>query len=249
MNFSDIGPVAESPDRNLRDLTALLNNAHIRMPIVLVGWSAGGMLARWYANLHPDAVAAIVTEDGSDFDFWDAPDESAWLPHALELLAKCKQLADSGVFATDEAAFTECSGYGNPLTLFPTLRRTLDANLHNPAHYSQWFNELEQEPKAADELRRSRRFYGAMPLRVIVAGDHFQPADASSLRPAAADIAFVQHAYQIAELSSESELIVAPHTSHAIHYDRPDFVLNVILSTVGRLCVIRPGVCDPHARP
>jgi pimeloyl-ACP methyl ester carboxylesterase len=232
MNFSDIGPTDRTPDQDLRDLTALLKNAKIPFPVVLVGWSAGGMLARGYANTLPENVAAIVTVDGSDFDYWDSPDESAWLPHALELFAKCRQQAASGTFETDAQAFKECSGYGNPLSIFPELHKTLERDLHNPAHYAQWLNELEHEPNWAAALRRSRRSYGSMPLIVLLAGDHFKPNPKFEQRPAPADVSFIEHSYQILALSNDSEMIVVPDTSHAIHYDRPDFVADVISKTI-----------------
>jgi pimeloyl-ACP methyl ester carboxylesterase len=209
-----------------------LKNAHIALPVMLVGWSAGGMLARGYTNASPDNVAAIITEDGSDFDYWDSPDESAWLPHALELFRKCQQQAVSGVFETDPQAFKECSGYGNPLTIFPDLRHTLERDLHNPAHYTQWLGELEHESDWAVQLRQSRRTYGAKPLVVLLAGDHFRPNEKFGQRPAPADLSFIEHSYQILALSSDSEMIVVPEASHAVHYDRPDFVLQVITRTV-----------------
>ena len=236
MNFSDIGPVERSNDQDLRDLTALLSNAKVQFPVVLVGWSAGGMLARGYANVLPDNVAAIITIDGSDFDYWDSPDESAWLPHALELFRKCQRLADSGAFEADQSAFKECSGYGNPLSLFPTLRETLAPSLHDPAHYSQWLHDLEHQPEWAAALRQSRRSYGMKPLVVMVAGDHFRPnPDQSGPRPAPADVSFIQHSYQILALARDSQLIVVPDTSHAIHFDRPDFVSEVITDTVKKI--------------
>jgi pimeloyl-ACP methyl ester carboxylesterase len=235
MNFSDIGPIDGNPGQDLRDLTALLKNANIAFPVVLVGWSAGGMLARGYTNALPDNVAAIVTVDGSDFDYWDSPDESAWLPHALELFRNCQQQAVSGVFETDPKAFKECSGYGNPLTIFPELHRSLEHDLHNPAHYTQWLNELEHESDWAAELRQSRRSYGQKPLVVLVAGDHFRPNPKFEQRPAPADISFVVHSYQILSLSNDSKMIVMPDTSHAIHYDRPDFVTDVIMNTVTKV--------------
>ena len=190
------------------------------------------MLARGYTNALPDNVAAIVTVDGSDFDYWDSPDESAWLPHALEIFRSCQRQAVSGAFETDPQAFKECSGYGNPLTIFPEMHRTLERDLHNPAHYSQWLNDLEHESDWAAQLRQSRRSYGQKPLVVLVAGDHFRPNPKFEQRPSPADISFVVHSYQILSLSNNSEMIVMPETSHAIHYDRPDFATEVITNTV-----------------
>jgi pimeloyl-ACP methyl ester carboxylesterase len=47
------------------DLRALLHNAGIPAPYVLVGNSLGGMDARLYAHRHPEEVARLVLVDGS----------------------------------------------------------------------------------------------------------------------------------------------------------------------------------------
>jgi pimeloyl-ACP methyl ester carboxylesterase len=50
------------------DLRALLHNAGIPAPYVLVGNSLGGMNARLYAYRHPEEVAGLVLVDGSHQD-------------------------------------------------------------------------------------------------------------------------------------------------------------------------------------
>lgn len=50
------------------DLRALLHNASIPAPYVLVGNSVGGMNARLYAYQHPEEVAGLVLVDGSHQD-------------------------------------------------------------------------------------------------------------------------------------------------------------------------------------
>jgi pimeloyl-ACP methyl ester carboxylesterase len=50
------------------DLRALLHNAGIPPPYVLVGNSLGGMNARLYAHRHPEEVAGLVLVDGSHQD-------------------------------------------------------------------------------------------------------------------------------------------------------------------------------------
>ncbi|HEX4241290.1 MAG TPA: alpha/beta hydrolase [Steroidobacteraceae bacterium] len=224
MNFSDVGPVRPTPDQDFRDLAALLERASVSPPYVLVGWSAGGMLARWYADRHPDEVVGLVTVDGSDFDFWESPEETTWLAPALEAFRRCADAARKGLLDSDRALFDKCSGYGNPLPHMPELRRALEPSLHNPDLYARWLHELENVSEGAATLRGLRRSFGALPMRVIVAGSH--------MGNAAADAAFVQHSFQIASLSTGSRMIVLPGTTHAIHLDRPDDVNDIIEEVV-----------------
>jgi pimeloyl-ACP methyl ester carboxylesterase len=51
-----------------RDLQALLGNAHIGGPYILVGWSMGGMLVRVFADEHPGDVVGIVLVDSAHPD-------------------------------------------------------------------------------------------------------------------------------------------------------------------------------------
>ena len=47
------------------ELFELLETIDLRLPLVLVGWSAGGIYIREFAHLHPEMVAGIVLIDSS----------------------------------------------------------------------------------------------------------------------------------------------------------------------------------------
>jgi pimeloyl-ACP methyl ester carboxylesterase len=55
------------PDRSIENITAELHTVlaklHVDEPVILVGHSAGGLYARYYANTHPDEVSAIIGID------------------------------------------------------------------------------------------------------------------------------------------------------------------------------------------
>ena len=65
---SDPAPTPRTCADMVADLRALLHNASIPAPYVLVGNSLGGMNARLYAYQHPDEVAGLVLVDGSHQD-------------------------------------------------------------------------------------------------------------------------------------------------------------------------------------
>jgi pimeloyl-ACP methyl ester carboxylesterase len=54
--------VAEMAD----DLEALIDAAECATPVVIVGWSSGGMVAEMFAVRHPDKVAGLVLLDPSE---------------------------------------------------------------------------------------------------------------------------------------------------------------------------------------
>lgn len=74
-----------------RDLQALLENAHIGGPYILVGWSMGGLLVRIFADRHPEDVVGVVLLDSAHPDMGDRllaclPPESADEPENIQFL-------------------------------------------------------------------------------------------------------------------------------------------------------------------
>jgi pimeloyl-ACP methyl ester carboxylesterase len=65
---SDPAPTPRTCADMVADLQALLRNAGIPAPYVLVGNSLGGMNARLYAYQHPEEVVGLVLVDGSHQD-------------------------------------------------------------------------------------------------------------------------------------------------------------------------------------
>jgi pimeloyl-ACP methyl ester carboxylesterase len=67
---SDPVPQPRTAQEMMADLHALLGAADIPGPYVLVGHSAGGMIARLYASTYPDDVVGMVLLDTTHEDVW-----------------------------------------------------------------------------------------------------------------------------------------------------------------------------------
>ena len=65
---SDPGPEPRNMDAEVADLHALLARADISAPVVFVGHSLGGILARLYVHKYPDSVAGVLLVDPTDED-------------------------------------------------------------------------------------------------------------------------------------------------------------------------------------
>jgi pimeloyl-ACP methyl ester carboxylesterase len=65
---SDAGPAPRTMDAEVTDLRALLERLKITEPIVFVGQSLGGILARLYVQKHPNSVAGVILVDPTDED-------------------------------------------------------------------------------------------------------------------------------------------------------------------------------------
>jgi pimeloyl-ACP methyl ester carboxylesterase len=61
--YSDL----DVPDRTIENITSELHEVlaklHVDEPVILVGHSAGGLYARYYANAYPDEVSAVIGID------------------------------------------------------------------------------------------------------------------------------------------------------------------------------------------
>jgi len=85
---SDSGPRPRTSQQIVKEFDALLKNANVPGPYVLVGHSFGGANMRLYASQHPEAVVGLVLVDATQedqiarFSAIMAPDEKAeWLNH------------------------------------------------------------------------------------------------------------------------------------------------------------------------
>src|SRR5690606_12620891 len=65
LGWSDPAPGARTHHDMVEDLRRLVAARGVQGPIVLVGHSMGGLLARLYARQHPASVAAVVLVDAS----------------------------------------------------------------------------------------------------------------------------------------------------------------------------------------
>lgn len=65
MGWSDVGPRPRTSRQIVKELHALLNNAGIKKPYVLVGHSFGGFNMLLYAHQYPHEVAGLVLVDAS----------------------------------------------------------------------------------------------------------------------------------------------------------------------------------------
>lgn len=77
----------------VNDLHALLSNANIPKPYILVGHSLGGFHVRLYADQYPDDVVGMILEDASHPDQFERtlallPAETSDEPESLKLLRR-----------------------------------------------------------------------------------------------------------------------------------------------------------------
>jgi pimeloyl-ACP methyl ester carboxylesterase len=95
---SEADDAPPTPQRIANQLHALLQNAGIKPPYVLVGHSIGGPYVRMFAGLYPSEVAGLVYVDPSDFTQTRADQLAIW----TELGA-----GEAGMIATEKAQWQQ----------------------------------------------------------------------------------------------------------------------------------------------
>jgi len=82
---SDPAPQPTTAAAATADLHALLRRAGVRAPLVIVGHSAGGTVARLYASTYPDEVRGMVLVDALGEGLQDAQTTAQWPTQRLLL--------------------------------------------------------------------------------------------------------------------------------------------------------------------
>lgn len=216
MGWSEPGPLPRTPQRNADELYRLLTAGGVEGPYILVGHSLAGKNARLFAAAHPADVAGMVLVDARSerLDIGAGADEVAGFKSALEQQAMLYTAARRlGVVRLWGASLAGApllpSDTAREIALFDTLPNAVAAGL------------AEGEERAHDDAVLAASTLGDLPLVVVAAGDNMRKNPAW---PAA------QNA--LAALSTRGRLVVAGHSSHAVHIDQPNVVIDAVLSVL-----------------
>jgi pimeloyl-ACP methyl ester carboxylesterase len=216
-------PTRRSAQDSVHDLEAILDQAGVAGPLVLVGHSWGGALVRLHAARHPDRVAAVVLVDAT---------------HEGIVMMRRRRMSPLGAFGMTIAARRARSG---------KLRASLDA-FEGPLGEVLSAVPLEYREVAVEELCRvrtweqARRDFPAVPrlLRelhalplpplqvpvVAVVGGRGEGKEAKSR-------AIVRAAYeQWLPTQPQGRLVIAPNSGHLVPQQDEDLLVEVIADLV-----------------
>jgi pimeloyl-ACP methyl ester carboxylesterase len=184
------------------ELHALLANAEVVGPYVLVGHSYGGLYTRMYAGRYSDEVAGVVLIDSSHPEqFTRSPEGRAMYTQARRLGAVLPLFTRLGVI--------RLSNYfpAHP-DLPPQQRAQVEAFNSSTRHLVTTTEEFRATPETAAQVRGTNSL-GDKPLAVISAGE--QPPS------------WLEMQEELATLSSDSSHRVVEGATHAsLLYGRRD---------------------------
>jgi pimeloyl-ACP methyl ester carboxylesterase len=214
MGYSDAGPTPRTSRRIAGELAELVKRSETHLPVVLVGWSYGGLFVRAYASEHESEVAGLLLVDASHED------------QAIKLAAagfpSYVPVADR--FAPSAAALGLLRLLGRPSGLraeaFPEpVRRFVQATEYRPSSYQAEYDEESQENEIFDEVRALRRPL-SVPIVVLSAGRSPIPDVTTALQR------------DLLRLSNRSCQMIAVNSDHRIPYQAPDTVVRAVRVTI-----------------
>jgi pimeloyl-ACP methyl ester carboxylesterase len=215
------------------DLDAMLTAAHVPAPYVLVGHSLGSYHVRQFANTRLDKVAGIVLVDPSG-DNQDAR-FTAVMP---DVMAKVDKMQAAGVEAgCAEKLRAKLVRRDDPLA------KTCEGNDAEAFEAGQ--SEIDAMTKTSlDELTKSKRSYGALPLIVLTRGDYKagMPPFATATDIENMKRVWIAMHQEMTKLSTVGENRTVPKAGHGIQRDQPQAVIQAVNDVVAK---VRAGAAKP----
>jgi len=242
LGWSDLGRTPLDAARFVADLHALIERAEVPRPVVLVGHSFGGLVARLYAAAHPEDVAGIV--------FVDPAQPAEFHP----LLPEQRRRIEIGARLARRGAWAARLGIARLVALLVTLgargtaRDTVAAVSGGilRGHSDQIIAPLHRIPP---ELRPALRAMWTQPRFFESLAAHIACVPAAAQRAAAQPPRFddkpvvvisperitefkLQENRALAQMSSRGQHVVAMGSGHWVQLDAPEVVAGAVQAVV-----------------
>ena len=234
LGWSDPSPKPRRADVMAEELHALLKNANIEAPFILVGHSLGGVVARQFAAKYPNEVAGLVMVDSAhEQQVKHFPEALVKMVNSMKgMMGVMKLMSKLGIFAL-KPDLVQIGDNGN-------LAKGLVANMQGVMASSNSHAEAmiaESESVFAAETQPISTL-GNLPLTVIRHGQLDENAVPPSLGQQVRDdyeAAWQTLQAEIMSLSTQGRLIVAERSGHNIMFDQPEIIIESILEMVGKI--------------
>jgi pimeloyl-ACP methyl ester carboxylesterase len=214
LGYSDASPRSRSSEVFAEELHALLKQAGIAPPYILVGHSMGGYDVRLFASMYRSEVAGMVLVDSSH------PEQQKRFPPALNDL--------DGTWLREQEFMEFAMPFGIPRLLGfcgnDAQASAADCNFHS---MREGVAELKSISVSAAQAARTG-FLGDIPLAVLTQDpDHPEPDLPEDLVEPTGK-AWQQMQNELARLSRRSTHVIAKNSGHYIQLDRPDLVIAAV---------------------
>jgi pimeloyl-ACP methyl ester carboxylesterase len=237
LGWSELSPKSRTAHNIVEELHTLLTKAGIEGPYVLVGQSMGGLHMRLYAHEYTDEIVGMVlidaTPDERDSRFPEAYVQA--LEHEakkeVRLLHLAKLLNTIGLLALFDW-YPDQYLPGLPQATRETYKGVI---LSDTKYFEGAADEVTSHAESRAQVQAAQIItLGDIPLVVLTRGAS-ATSDTSDL-PAEAvqqrESIWREMQAELAALSTSGKLIIAEQSSHNIHHDQPELVIDAIRQVV-----------------
>lgn len=210
MGWSEPGPNPRTYMKATEELHTLLGNAGETGSFVLVGHSSGAHTVRFFVQEYPDEVAGIVLEDAA---YEKILTQEALAP-GVKMMKDASFSAKLGYYRINEGELAPFVGMDVPSEMKPYMHV-----IYNSKTFAATAGELEVLHVTAQALE-STKYDGAwrdIPAVVLTADTEMGQV-----------MGLHEHHRQLASLSTRGEQVFV-NSSHAIHTEQPDVVVQAVL--------------------
>ncbi|MCI0348227.1 MAG: alpha/beta hydrolase [Acidobacteriales bacterium] len=246
--WSGSSPGPRTPHVLARELHAMLTNANLQSPYVLVGHSFGGLIVRAFAAQFPGDTAGLVLVDALSHREWLQPTDQqkrmlqggvlfsriGVVLAAFGVVRLCLALLAGGSRKAPQAVL---KGFGKGATALVTrivgevtklpreVLPAIRAHWSRPKSFATMARYLAALPASSAEFSDARPLPD-VPLIVLSAQCAGQPLEAQK---------------ELASLSSQGEHRMIPDCGHWVHLDRPDAVIQAVKEVLERVRIGDPS--------
>jgi pimeloyl-ACP methyl ester carboxylesterase len=221
LGYSDSSPFPRTSREIADELHALLHNAEVPPPYILVGHSMGGFNVRLYAGLYRGEVAGMVLVDSSH------PEQLKRLPPAV------LDIEASGVRQQEFLEFTMPFGIPRLLGFCDSDQgvRAAECNFHSAR---EAVAELKSVSESAAQIAATGPF-GDLPLAVLSSDPDRPRPDLPEDLVMPTNEAWQQMQDELSHLSTKGIRVVAKGSGHYIQIDRPAVVIEAVHNIVDQV--------------
>lgn len=241
LGWSEAVPGPRDSAHVAEQLHALLTQAGIHGPLVLMGHSAGGLYIRTYAKRFPTDIAGLVFVDATTpSGFRKLPASMAALDyHSSAQMAVFKAMIALGI----PRIFGQCE---TPPPGFEATANLWRADACKPAYVTAVRREQAALPQSIAQAAQATSF-GDLPI-LVLSRDPLLPRPAHLPVPVSAsdwqqgNAIHDARQQKLIRLSTRSRRVIAKGSGHYIHFDRPDLLVREVDAFVQR---VRSGNSGP----
>ncbi|MBX2865657.1 MAG: alpha/beta hydrolase [Leptolyngbyaceae cyanobacterium MAG.088] len=235
--WSSHSPNPRNSNEMMQEFEALMRQADVQPPYVLVGDSLGSYTMRLYAHTYPDNVAGLILTDGLH------EDGMAQMPLSIQLI---KAIFTGGFLMCVAGSALGFIRIFQQLGLFqvisPKLRQYSQAQLApilrsfvRPKHWFTMAREMVSINASHEQLRKTENL-GSLPVINIKANHFFTPSPFLRALPLeTADELWTRMHHNLMRLSTQSLSLPTHESSHFVWVDEPDAMIEAIDRMLAKL--------------